>query len=63
MLYYALVQTCYSIFPSRGADEELMVRWELRGHSGMQTANGGGVLPNLPDGVRMATSWYPLTTE
>ena len=42
MLYYALVQTCYSIFPSRGADEELMVRWELRGHSGMQTAKGGG---------------------
>ena len=62
MLYYTLRQTCHFIFPSRGADEELMVMWELRGHSGIQTVNGG-VLPNLSDGGRMATPWYPLTTD
>ena len=28
-----------------------MVMWELRGHSGIQTVNGG-VLPNLSDGGR-----------
>ena len=42
-----------------------MVMWELRGHNGIQTVNGRGgkVSPNLPDGVRMATPWYPLTTD
>ena len=60
MLYYALRQTCHSIFPSGGTDGDVGAKGTQRYTSGEWE---GGVLPNLPDGVRMATPWYPLTTD